>query len=821
MSSTSLYSSTSNAGTVASSNLTTLYSNPTSFATGGSGGVAGVSSVAGGVGIGVSPATGNVVVTNTGVTSIIAGSNISVNAATGAVTVSATDTNTTYAIDASAVSGGANFNLTGSDLSLDTIKFASGVGIVVSRTDASTITITNSAPDTNTTYTQDFTATSGGTNLNLRGSDASVDTVKFANGTGFDIAYTDANTATLTNTGVTSAVAGTGVSVSAATGAVTVSIGQNVATSATPVFAGLTLNGSTSGSVSLTAAAIAGSSTMIVPAGNDVIVARNTTDTLTNKTISGVNNTITGIGNSSLVNSSITLGTTTTALGATSLTLGGLTSVAVTQDPVSNLELATKQYVDQVATTGLAFHQPVYVATVVNVTAVAYNQPGGAGVGVGATLTRTSSFATLVIDGVTVPLGARVLVRLQTTQQWNGVYTVTNTGSPSTGWVLTRATDADTYGSGTNQLSLNDYFFVQNGTTQKGIAYVLNAPAGAIIFGTSAITFAEFSSSQVYTATSPVVITGTDISLTTVPISLGGTGQTTATAAINALMPSQSGNANSVLTTDGTNLAWTNFTGGFAVGNITIAVDTDNTISTTAGPLILDAATNNVDVNANLYIDGTATFNNGTVNTNASAVSLFDNASAVSVTAFASSLNTTLGSGSGVVIMNNDLTVDNDLAVNGGDISSTSATTNIFTNVANTAVNIGAANTNLTLNKSGGSSSVTLWGNLTQNNITTQLTGVLTTISVAQVVLASTNRQSMKVVVNIIDNVTGEVGTVEILCLAKYPTTTAYHTTYAELYSGGVLATFDTDVSGGNLRLLVTPTSTNSTSIRYTRTSLA
>jgi hypothetical protein len=45
----------------------------------------------------------------------------------------------------------------------------------------------------------------------------------------------------VTNTGVTSMVAGTGVSVSGATGAVTASIGQSVATSAKPTFAGTNL----------------------------------------------------------------------------------------------------------------------------------------------------------------------------------------------------------------------------------------------------------------------------------------------------------------------------------------------------------------------------------------------------------------------------------------------------------------------------------------------------------------------------------------------------------------------------------------------------
>ena len=53
------------------------------------------------------------------------------------------DTNTTYTQNASTVAGGANLNLVGSDSTTDTIKFASGTGITVTRTDADTITITN------------------------------------------------------------------------------------------------------------------------------------------------------------------------------------------------------------------------------------------------------------------------------------------------------------------------------------------------------------------------------------------------------------------------------------------------------------------------------------------------------------------------------------------------------------------------------------------------------------------------------------------------------------------------------------------------------
>ena len=59
-----------------------------------------------------------------------------------------------------------------------------------------------------------------------------------------------------------------------------------------------------------------------------------------------------------------------------------------------------------------------------------------------------------------------------------------------------------------------------------------------------------------YSGTSPINIAGSVISLTTVPVNLGGTGQTTANAGLNALLPAQTGQANKYLQTDGTNSSW-------------------------------------------------------------------------------------------------------------------------------------------------------------------------------------------------------------------------------------------------------------------------
>lgn len=113
----------------------------------------------------------------------------------GVVTWQSTGPGTTYTIDASSTTGGANFNLVGSDASTDTIKFASGTNVTVSQTDASTITI--AATDTNTTYTYTAGSTTGGANLTLTGSDASTNTVKLTNGGHITATYTSGTEVTL------------------------------------------------------------------------------------------------------------------------------------------------------------------------------------------------------------------------------------------------------------------------------------------------------------------------------------------------------------------------------------------------------------------------------------------------------------------------------------------------------------------------------------------------------------------------------------------------------------------------------------------------
>jgi hypothetical protein len=249
--------------------------------------------------------------------------------------------------------------------------------------------------------------------------------------------------------------------------------------------------------------------------------------TLTNKSISGAANTLTNIPNSALTNSSVTVGTTSIALGAASLTLGGLTSVALTQDPVSALQAATKQYVDA-AVSNVNYHAACNYATTADLGAVTYNNGSS---GVGATITNAGTQAALVIDGHTftatdVTNAVRILVKNETSGQYNGVYTLTNQGSGSTNWVLTRALDYDQVGSGTNEIAPGDTMFVLSGTVNTNTQWV-QTTGFPITIGTTPITFVQIAGPGAYTAGTGLTLTGTQFSLTSpVTAALGGTGQT-------------------------------------------------------------------------------------------------------------------------------------------------------------------------------------------------------------------------------------------------------------------------------------------------------
>ena len=199
-------------------------------------------------------------------------------------------------------------------------------------------------------------------------------------------------------------------------------------------------------------------------------------------------------------------------LGASTanITTANITAGTVSTTPASANDLVNKTYVDTLVASGIHFHQPVRVESPINLNATYNNGTAG----VGATLTNAGTQAALVIDGVSVSVADRVLVYEQTTQTQNGIYVVTDIGSGSTNWILTRASDADTYViNSADGLSEGSSVFVQQGATGAGETYTCNT-SGVITFGTTNITFAQISSAQIYSAGTGLTLSGTQFSIT-------------------------------------------------------------------------------------------------------------------------------------------------------------------------------------------------------------------------------------------------------------------------------------------------------------------
>lgn len=182
---------------------------------------------------------------------------------------------------------------------------------------------------------------------------------------------------------------------------------------------------------------------------------------------------------------SLKLATTAYADRMVPLAGGTMTGLLVlSADPSAALGAATKQYVDSVSA-GLTIKQACVAATTTALTATYAN--GAAGVG--ATLTNAGAMAAFALDGVSLSVNDRVLIKDQASTFQNGIYTVTTVGSGAVNWVLTRATDYDTAA----EIKAGTLIPVNQGTTNALTSWLETATVTTV--GTDPVVFSQFTAS--------------------------------------------------------------------------------------------------------------------------------------------------------------------------------------------------------------------------------------------------------------------------------------------------------------------------------------
>jgi hypothetical protein len=239
------------------------------------------------------------------------------------------------------------------------------------------------------------------------------------------------------------------------------------------------------------------------------------------------------------------VGTNTTQLATTAFVIGQGASAA----PLGTASTATTgtsaryaredhrhpiDFLDYAYITNSPWKNNCRLGTTANLTATYANGTAG----VGATLSNSGTLAALSLDGVAVAVNDRVLVKDQTTGAQNGIYTVTNVGSASVAWVLTRATDGDTAAEMAGALAT-----VDAGTANGGRLFTTTFAASGTI-GTTAVSWFE-----IPTVSSPA-FTGTP----TAPTAAAGTNTTQiATTAFVTSSPSFTGTPTAPTAAAGTN----------------------------------------------------------------------------------------------------------------------------------------------------------------------------------------------------------------------------------------------------------------------------
>ena len=270
-------------------------------------------------------------------------------------------------------------------------------------------------------------------------------------------------------------------------------------------------------------------------------------------------------------------------------------------EPVAGSDAATKQYVDAAAE-GLKSRPQVRAATTGNLTSTYNNGVGG----VGATLTATTNEAFPLIDGVqltTVNGNAGLLVRAQTAALQNGRYNLTNAGSASTPWVLTRCGLCDQ----ASEIP-GSYTFVQAGALYANTGWVQTvADPATFTVGTDAIIVVQFSGAGTYTAGTGLTLSGTQFLLANTAVTAGTYGSSTQIPQITINAQGQiTGASNNSITvgagdltvsTSGIGLSGSGTFNANSSSNQTITISSNATSANTASTIVARDASGNFTAN--------------------------------------------------------------------------------------------------------------------------------------------------------------------------------------------------------------------------------
>jgi len=475
-------------------------------------------------------------------------------------------------------------------------------------------------------------------------------------------------------------------------------------------------------------------------------------------------------------------------------------TVTLAADPTLALHAATKQYVDGVAT-GVNAHDAVAYATT-GALGTAGNLVGGTitttynnnSTGVGATLTiaTSSNWTAITIDGQTLVVGDRVLIKDQATALQNGIYTVTSVGTvgTTTSFVFTRAVDNDQV----PELGQGDLTYIVAGPTNGSQSWVQIAVVTTV--GTSAINWSQFSGVSTTSAGAGLVKNGNSIDAV--------------------------GTANRILVNaDSIDIAST-YVGQSSITTLgTIGTGTwqGSLIGATYGGTGVNNGSNTITLGGNVSTAGTFT------TTGSGGITLAGGSSLTTATLPATGAITLVDLNTGQSLTNKklgSLTTNGLVTTSGGDgtLSVTQMGTGIATFLTTpTSANLAAAITDETGSASGVvvfSNSPAFTGTVTYgaNAATVNASGSTTGVTAATLssICATASYDGGEFIVKIKNGVNSQV----VKSTWTTDGTTVWMTSYSEVSSNVTIANVDLTVVSNNITMTVTPVSgtTGTTSIK-------